>query len=253
VSPNTPNTPYPITVFVDGASSGNPGPGGWGAIIAYPDGRVTEYGGGEPQTTNNRMEMAAVINALHHIGTQPGPVVVYTDSTYVIRGITQWVWGWRTRGWKTAEGKDVTNQDLWQELMHATGVRAKLGAESKIEWKHVKGHSGVAGNERVDRIAVAFSKKTPIQLYRGSLLNYPVAIHDVPENTELPEVKPKLEKKAAFSYLSQVGSTTMRHSDWASCERRVKGQPGAKFKKAASQEEEDAILASWGVRPDQVS
>jgi ribonuclease HI len=237
--------PYPITVFVDGASSGNPGPGGWGAIIAYPDGRVEEYGNGDPQTTNNRMEMLGAINALNRIGDQPGPIVIYTDSTYVIRGITQWVWGWRSRGWKTAEGKDVVNQDLWQELMRAVGKR-------KIEWKHVKGHSGVAGNERVDQIAVAFSKRIPISLYRGSLLNYSVPVHDVPENTEIPEMKPKLEKKAAFSYLSLVGSIPMRHPNWASCERRVKGQAGAKFKKAMSPEDESAILASWGIRPDQV-
>ncbi|MDR3605863.1 MAG: ribonuclease HI [Oligoflexia bacterium] len=248
----TQSNPYPITVFADGACSGNPGPGGWGVVIAYPEGQVEEYGGRDPQTTNNRMEMVAVIHALNRIGTRPGPIRICTDSTYVIRGITQWVWGWRNRDWKTAEGKDVNNQDLWQAMLQATGARAKLGPESKIQWKYVRGHSGIPGNERVDEIAVAFSKAVPFQLYRGPLLSYPIAIHDLPEDAELPEMRPKVEKKAAFSYLSLLGSTAMRHRTWASCERRVKGQPGAKFKKAASPEEERSILNSWGVRPEDV-
>lgn len=85
---------YPIIVFADGASSGNPGPGGWGAVIAYPEGQIEELGGRDPETTNNRMEMMAVIRALERLAKRPEPIEVYTDSTYVIRGITQWVWGW---------------------------------------------------------------------------------------------------------------------------------------------------------------
>jgi ribonuclease HI len=247
-----PSKTYPIIIFADGASSGNPGPGGWGAVIALPDGQIEELGGRDPRTTNNRMEMMAVLCALERIAARPGPVTVYTDSTYVIRGITQWVWGWRKRGWKTSEGADVVNQDLWQALMGATGGRAKHGPE-KIDWKHVRGHAGVPGNERVDRIAVAYSKGTPIQLYRGPLLSYPVAIHDLPEDQGLPEMRPKQEKKAiAHAYLSLLGSTAMRHRDWPSCERRVKGQPGARFKKAMTPEEERSILQSWGVRLEDV-
>src|SRR2546422_530241 len=98
---------FPIIVFADGASSGNPGPGGWGAIIATPEGQIVELGGGDPQTTNNRMELMATIRALETPESQSGPVALYTDSVYVIRGITQWIWGWRKNGWKTAEGKEV--------------------------------------------------------------------------------------------------------------------------------------------------
>ena len=101
----------PIIVFTDGAAKGNPGPGGWGAIVVTPDQHVTELGGGSPHTTNNRMELSGAIAALQHVANQPGPVAIYTDSTYVIQGITQWVWGWRKRGWKTAQGGDVLNRE----------------------------------------------------------------------------------------------------------------------------------------------
>jgi len=92
--------------FTDGAAKGNPGPGGWGAIVVTADGMVTELGGGSPHTTNNKMELSGAIAALEHVAAQPGPVAIYTDSTYVIQGITQWVWGWRKRNWKTATGGD---------------------------------------------------------------------------------------------------------------------------------------------------
>ncbi|MCM2323250.1 MAG: ribonuclease HI [Oligoflexia bacterium] len=236
---------FPIVIFADGASSGNPGPGGWGAIVAWPDGRVQELGGGDPSTTNNRMELTAVIRALLVVEKDPHPVAVYTDSVYVIRGITQWVWAWRKRGWKTAEGAEVANPDLWKQLMGALARRDKA---FPVEWHFVRGHSGIPGNERVDQIAVSFSKGPPTRLYSGPLLSYPVAIHDIPENTELPAMRPKeAPKPAAHSYLSLVGGTPMRHKSWAECEKRVKGVSAAKFKKAMSPEDEAAILASWGV------
>src|SRR3954467_2310792 len=104
-----PTNTQPIVIFADGACTGNPGPGGWGAIIATPDGKVTELGGGEADTTNNKMELTAVGRALRHLENTPGIVHVFTDSTYVIFGITKWVWGWRKNGWKTKEGGDVAN------------------------------------------------------------------------------------------------------------------------------------------------
>src|SRR6185295_1095683 len=97
----------PIVVFTDGAAKGNPGPGGWAAVIVTPDGSVRELGGGSPHTTNNRMELTGPIEALAHLKGTPGDVAVYTDSTYVIRGISEWIPGWQRRGWKTTEGKDV--------------------------------------------------------------------------------------------------------------------------------------------------
>ncbi len=243
-----------ILIFTDGACSGNPGPGGWGAVIALPGGQVKELGGGNAKTTNNQMEMAAALHALQEVKSLPGPIFLYTDSTYVIRGITQWIWGWRKRGWKTAEGAEVVNKELWQALFSVLMDRNSQfqGEESKIHWLYSRGHVGTPGNERCDEIAVAFSKKQWVDLYQGSLLQYPIAIYDVPEDSELPEMRPKQEKKVAYSYLSQLHGDVYRHRDWASCERRVKGQSGAKFKKAMTAEEEVSILREWGVSPGSV-
>jgi ribonuclease HI len=240
-------------IFCDGACSGNPGPGGWGAIIATPNGTITELGAGDPSTTNNRMELLATISALLHVRAVAGPVMMCTDSTYVIRGVTQWVFGWRKRGWTTAEGKPVLNQDLWEELSRLAGERNRVH-ENKIEWHYVRGHTGVPGNERCDEIAVSFSKGEHVKLFRGPLIKYSIAIYDIPENTDLPEPKEPGEPKAkAFSYLSLLNGVPMRHSTWPECERRVKGQSGAKFKKAMSPEDETAVLKSWGVDPKKLN
>lgn len=237
-----------IAIYTDGACSGNPGSGGWGAIVALPEGEVLELGGKENPTTNNRMELMAAIRALEEVEERQEPVVLFTDSTYVIRGITQWIWGWRRNAWKNAEGGDVTNRELWERLSRAVSAR-KTG---KVEWRYIRGHTGNPGNERCDEIAVAFSKGKWVDLYRGPLVGYPVAVHDFPPEVPLPEMKPKAEKKAAHSYLSFVHGTVRRHRDWGSCERSVKGQSGAKFKKAASAQDEVSILKEWGLDPSRV-
>jgi ribonuclease HI len=231
-------------IFTDGACSGNPGAGGWGSVVVSPEGEVHELGGHLAMTTNNQMELEATIQALKFISKRDGPVTLYTDSTYVIRGITQWIWGWRQRGWKTSEGADVNNRDYWEELSRLVSQR---GAGGKINWLYSRGHVGTPGNERCDEIAVHFSKGKWIDLYSGPLLKYQIAIFDLPENSELPEIKPKAEKKVAYSYLSNLHGKVIRHKDWTSCERRVKGQSGAKFKKAFSAEEEKSILKEWGL------
>lgn len=233
-----------IRIFSDGACSGNPGPGGWGSVVWLPSHEIVELGGGEFSTTNNRMEMTAALEALLFVKDILGPVEFYTDSTYLIRGITQWIWGWRRRGWKTAEGGEVVNRDLWEGL--AEVVRAR-GTAGEIRWHYVRGHVGTPGNERCDEIAVAFSKNQPIRLYRGPESTYAVDLTHLPEDTSLPEMKSPGEKKAAFSYLSNVGGEVHRHTDWASCERRVKGRSGAKFKKTTSAQNELEVLQSWGL------
>lgn len=238
----------PIVVFADGACTGNPGPGGWGVVIATPDGHVTELGGFERETTNNKMEMTAVGRALRHLETTEGPVDIFTDSTYVIHGITKWVWGWRKNGWKTAEGKDVANAEFWKRLMALLAKRDK--EKSPVAFKYTRGHVGIPGNERVDEIAVAFAKGKRIALYDGPLLKYDVAIHDIPEDTSPPEMRKRDDqpKKVAHSYLSLVGGSPVRHREWKDCERRVKGVPGAKFKKCMSAADETALLESWGLK-----
>jgi ribonuclease HI len=135
-----------VEIFTDGACKGNPGPGGWGALLRM--GRhEKELSGGEPATTNNRMEMTAVIRALEALA-EPCEVIVHSDSRYVIDGITKWVHGWQKKGWITSGKKPVLNEDLWRELIAAT-------ARHKITWEWVKGHDGHVENERVDRIASA--------------------------------------------------------------------------------------------------
>ena len=131
-------------IYTDGACKGNPGPGGWGAVLEY-DGREREIFGGEPATTNNRMELTAVIEALAALN-RPCRIVLHTDSQYVQKGITEWIRGWKARGWRTAAKAPVKNADLWKKLDQAVG-------EHEIEWVWVKGHSGHEGNERADRLA----------------------------------------------------------------------------------------------------
>jgi len=131
-------------IYTDGACKGNPGPGGWGAILEY-DGREREIYGGEPATTNNRMELTAVIEALSSL-TRPCKVILHTDSQYVQKGITEWIRGWKARGWRTASKEPVKNVDLWKKLDAAVG-------EHEIEWVWVRGHSGHDGNERADKLA----------------------------------------------------------------------------------------------------
>jgi ribonuclease HI len=245
--------PDPIIVFCDGAAKGNPGPGGWGAIVVTPDQRVTELSGGEAHTTNNRMELSGAIGSLQHVADHGGPVVIYTDSTYVIQGITRWVWGWRKRGWKTAEGGDVLNRDLWERLAGLVGARAR----GSVDWRWVRGHVGTPGNERVDEIAVAFALQRSERLYDGPIDGYPRPILQVPDDTALP-ARPALpaigarSKTPAHSYLSVVDGVPMRHLTWAECEARVKGRSGARFKKAASAADEPAILRGWGIDPDRL-
>jgi ribonuclease HI len=239
-----------IIAFTDGAAKGNPGPGGWGAIVVTPDQTVTELGGGSPHTTNNRMELSGAIAALQHVANRPGRVAIYTDSTYLIQGITQWVWGWRKRGWKTAQGGDVLNRELWEHLSGLISARAR----GDVKWHWVRGHVGTPGNERADQISVAFASQQSPDLYVGPLPGYTLSILELPGDTNLPtrSAGPSTTattKTAAYSYLSIVGGVPMRHLTWDECERRVKGQSGARFKKAASAADEAAILNGWGVDP----
>lgn len=134
-----------ITIYTDGACSGNPGAGGWGAVLLYKE-HIKKISGGEKDTTNNRMELKAVIEALKAIKKIAAEAVVYTDSKYVQNGITEWIHGWKKNGWKNAAKKPIKNVDLWMEL-------DAEAAKHKIEWKWVKGHSGDKYNEMADELA----------------------------------------------------------------------------------------------------
>ncbi|PIP55717.1 MAG: ribonuclease HI [Candidatus Zambryskibacteria bacterium CG_4_9_14_3_um_filter_42_9] len=165
-----------IIIYTDGSSRGNPGPGGWGAVIAFPKSEnnelgikniewVSEIGGREDHTTNNRMELTAAIKALEFISNLGDKnleteVIIYTDSEYVMKGITEWIHGWQKKGWRTASKKPVLNQDLWQELLSVT-------ENINVTWKYVAGHTGVSLNERADEIATTFADGFDPKLYNG--------------------------------------------------------------------------------------
>jgi ribonuclease HI len=133
-----------VEIFTDGACKGNPGIGGWGALLQY-NGKERELCGGELETTNNRMELMAAIRALAAL-KRPCRVILHTDSKYVQQGISEWVHNWKKRGWKTADKKPVKNEDLWRQL-------DELAAKHRVQWVWVKGHAGHDGNERADQLA----------------------------------------------------------------------------------------------------
>jgi ribonuclease HI len=133
-----------VEAYTDGACKGNPGPGGWGVVLRYGD-AVRELHGGHAQTTNNRMELTAVIEALRAL-TRPCEIVVWADSQYVLKGISEWLPAWKARGWKTADKKPVKNEDLWRTL-------DELARTHQVSWQWVKGHAGHPGNERADALA----------------------------------------------------------------------------------------------------
>ena len=204
----------------DGACSGNPGPGGFAFILQSPDGQVQEGGAHEPETTNNRMEMRAVLDGLRAIRAQkenaapPIPVHLILDSSYVLRGLTE--------GYKRPENW-AKNQDLWQELWN-------LRPQFKIRGELVRGHQGIAINERADEIAVGFSKGIPPDLYHGPADRYPVSFDTQPFQP---------------FYLCFLNGKLSRYKTWPECESVVRGTK-AKFKKIQSIHELDQTLGSWG-------
>ena len=159
-------------IFTDGSSRGNPGPGGWGAVIVS-DETVIELGGREGMTTNNRMELTAVIEGVQ-ITSHADSIILYSDSQYVIKGITEWIHGWIKKGWRNSQKKAVLNRDLWEELLKAC-------QDKEIVWEYVKGHDDNAGNIRCDEIATRFADGEKMTLYKGSREKYPFV--DILKNT----------------------------------------------------------------------
>lgn len=239
-----------IIIYTDGSSRGNPGPGGWGAIVATRE-RVVELGGGDRHTTNNKMELSAAIEALSYARDMGGEYTIdmHVDSQYVINGITKWVAGWEKNNWMTSKKEEVLNRDLLEPLARVVADLQMSGC--KISWHYTPGHAGIEGNDRADIIATMFADDDIPELYNGARSEYEVDLVPHAGDPKLLAGK-KLKSKSksgvkAYSYLSLVNGKLEKHSTWAECEKRVKGVRGTKFKKSVSAEDERAIIKSWGV------
>lgn len=242
------NSETKIIIFTDGSSRGNPGPGGWGSVVVEEKNKagkeeihITELGGGDKHTTNNRMELTAALEGIAH-ATKNAKITINTDSSYVINGITKWIHGWKKNNWITKAKEDVLNKDLWMKLDESMSGK-------KVEWKYVGGHIGVLGNERCDHIATAFADGAAPKLYKGSLSGY-----DLPNILDVSHDQASLAKKKtssskssakAYSYISMVGGIIETHKTWAECEKRVKGVKATKYRKSISREDEDQIIKEF--------
>jgi ribonuclease HI len=231
-----------LVIFSDGSSLGNPGPGGYGAlIISSKLGEVIELGGSKQTTTNNEMELVAIVSALTYVAYNQEKVHIFTDSSYVINGATSWMYGWKAKGWRKKDGEEVKNRFHWETLYSLIEDRGN----DSINWHHVPGHVGIAGNERVDDIAREFAQGIDVELYRGTKDQYPITdILNITIEDSLKEQKSH-KKAKAHSYLSVVDGVLKRHKTWSETEQRVKGVK-AKFKKAISVDHEQEILKEWG-------
>ena len=236
-----------IIVFTDGASRGNPGPGGWAAILAFvTKGKyeIVELGGRKGNTTNNQMELTAVIKALEFISKSKNKnqeIIIHSDSSYLINGITKWIFSWLKNNWTTSLKENVLNKKMWQKIL-------KLAKGRKIEWKYVGGHVGISANERADKIATSFADGIKIKLFEGDNLEYGIDLFNFRINDEKSNKKAAGRVRArtlAYSYVSLVDSKIKTHWTWADCEKRVKGVSGAKFKKTLNKQEEHQIIKEW--------
>jgi ribonuclease HI len=231
-----------VVIYTDGSSKGNPGPGGWGVIVATQS-HVEELGGGEENTTNNRMELQAAFEALKFLNPQKVESIIFrADSAYVVNGATMWKWGWLKNGWKTKEGKDVMNADIWKPF-----VKILQPFEKKIRWENVGGHVEIPGNERVDAIANAYALDTKVELYSGPRSGYAIDLESVTVNEEKQSKKKSSRTKSklkAYSYVSEVDGKIEIHKTWDECEKRVRGKK-ARYKKAVSQEDERKIILEF--------
>ncbi len=265
-----------VLIFADGASRGNPGRGGHGTVVVSGLAEnfnsnsgaleIKELGGRGNMTTNNKMELSAVIEGLRYCGkigldNQNTEFSIYTDSKYVMNGAEGWIFGWKKNGWKTKAGEEVKNQELWEDL-------SDLMQGKKIDWVLLPGHAGVAGNERCDQIATLFADNISEEisgnpkLFEGSFEKYgeiksgEIAIDtskllDVFYNPSLIKMA-KDEKNAsgtkksgssakAFSYVSKVDGKIYIDKNWSDCEKRVKGTKGALYKKSVSLNDQENI------------
>jgi ribonuclease HI len=259
-----------ITIFTDGSSRGNPGPGGWGAIVVFGAvgqteymGRVKELGGSDRHTTNNRMELTAAIEALcfvresaeiknlskHEDGLKNKVTIsIHSDSRYVINGATKWIFGWQRKNWVTSQKQEVLNRDLWEKIARLIDSFTEHTTVS-ILWQYVGGHVGIPANERCDEIATSFAGGVLVDLYDGLKKDYRIDTEQIYEATATDMAKvlsPKKRSQAkAYSYVSFIDGKISTYATWTECEAEVRGKSGVRYKKALDADEERAIIADW--------
>ncbi len=232
-----------IIIYTDGASRGNPGPGGWAAII-LTDKNAIELAGAQKPATNNQMELMAVAEALQYVmdesaGTVP-EVALHTDSTYVLKGLESWLDGWQRNGWMTKAKTPVENRAIWERLYD---LRQAFGR--KLTLVKVAGHSGHAYNDRCDEMAVAAALGNDTNLFEGARSEYETRLLETPPKSPPKKATSKSNKGEAYSYVSLVGGKVHVDSTWAACEKRVKGTKGAKYKKALSKADETSLIQDY--------
>ncbi|MEI6479156.1 MAG: ribonuclease HI [bacterium] len=237
-----------IIIFSDGSSRGNPGPGGFASVICFGENDLTnviELGGSEKNTTNNRMELTGAVEAFEELKKRKinGSVILYSDSSYVIKGISSWIKGWEANDWRTKDKKDVLNKDLWQRL-------TQVSSGFDVSWKVISGHVGIPGNERCDEIATSYATgETPV-LFDGPMSEYKIPILDLSaDQSKVEDKKSKSGKSGkAYSYISLVDGEIKIHKTWSECEARVKGKSNVRFKKSMSKIDEEKIVEDFTKR-----
>lgn len=235
------NTPS-ITVYTDGASRGNPGLGGWAAII-MTDSEVIEIAGYAKKATNNQMELLAVEKALSTIKqkyalSENDQICVYADSTYVLNGLSTWVDGWMRKGWVTSTKTPVENKQQWVALVE---LRDFFGDQLVLQ--KVAGHSGDTYNDRCDELAVAAAlAQKETFLFSGSSKEYRIFLEH--KEVQVKQTK-KVSSKKPYAYVSCVDGVVHSDSTWEKCEQRVKGKKGAHYKKVFSKEEETSLIQTY--------
>ena len=257
-----------IIIYTDGSSLGNPGPGGYGCVIVFTEKElVVELGAYENATTNNKMELTAILTALEYLKknniSSDAEIVIHTDSSYAINGITKWIFGWQKNNWITSTKTPVLNEELWKQLISLKNYFKSLSFE------HVRGHSGIWGNERCDMIATSFASKSKIDLFHGKLSQYDDRILSTKRRVSRPHPNPLLkgdgiiqvsstpkssssEKEKygkgsgkAYSYVALVNGKIQTFKDWESCKAVVHGR-SSKYKKVFSEQEEQVLKKEWG-------
>lgn len=225
-----------LIIYTDGASRGNPGNAGWGAILMTEE-RVIELAGYSKLATNNQMELLAVQKSLEYANKNFSKynIFIHSDSAYVINGITSWIYGWQKNNWITSTKKAVENKEYWQKIFSL-----KESFQS-IDFIKVAGHSGHIFNDRCDELAVAYALGNKIKLYDGKRVGYEDTLNQITPS----KTKTKTNSKKVYAYISLVDGKIYSDKTWEVCEKRVKGKSGAKYKKVFSKDEETKLIQDF--------